>query len=184
MPINAPITTADFLVLQYKELDFLINRRQFTGSSSLNEINDSEIETPEYFDKYTDYNNKRLVLCDFDQYLMDKYRCINPSQLRICLIISVESFKTEYYQRILDVMNRYENAHFDSIGLIVSSLVEMRPLPLKDININPPGLDERLQRNGLLGCRFSGLERIQFFIDIKTSIINILSGMIHEDSNS
>ena len=184
MPTNTDIDTADFLVLAYREIDFLINRSQFSGSSSLNEIRESGFDTPDYFNKYTDYNKKSLVLCDFDQFLMDRYRCSNPSQLKLCLIIRIDEFDNKSSLSIMEIIRQHENSYSDIIGLIVSSQVEMRPLKLSGFNLNPPGLNSRLYKNGLLGCRFREAERIQFFIDIKTNIENILSGMIYENSNS
>ncbi len=182
MPINSDGSSADFLVLQYREIDFLIHRSQFTGSSSLNELYEVHSGCPDYFDKYTDYNSRNLVLCDFDQFLMDNYKCKNPSRLKLCLIVNIADYNNETIQRVMKITDLHEDVHIDSIGLIVSSQVEIKTLSLNEFYVNPPGLDGLLLRNGLLGCRFSNESRIQFFIDIETNIRNILTGKNNENS--
>ncbi|MDC7124256.1 MAG: hypothetical protein PQJ46_01730, partial [Spirochaetales bacterium] len=134
MPINQDNNTADFLILQYSEIDFLINRKQFTGSSSLTQINKITSSIP-YFDSYTNYNSKNLILCNVDKFLMDKYKCTNPSILKLCLIFNISELNKELPESLKNIIFE-KKAHEDIIGLFVSSLVEIKPLFLGDFNIN------------------------------------------------
>ena len=55
---------------------------------------------------------------------------------------------------------------------------------LDEIYLNPNGLNPLLSKNGLYGCRFPQKDRIQYFIDLQTNIINTLTRKAHANPSS
>ncbi|MDC7219014.1 MAG: hypothetical protein PQJ59_03675 [Spirochaetales bacterium] len=173
MPIEGE--AGDFLVLNYRDKDFLISRKQFSASASIEEVTSLRSRNP-YFCQYTDYNEEKMLLCDLNRFLMDKYETREDSESQVCLIIRLEDTFPPYEKILRKVLGQNKRFSQEVIGIIISSQAEIQQLPLEEMNLNPPGVDSLLQDHALLGSRFVEEGKIQFFIHLQKCLINILRG--------
>lgn len=172
----------DFLVLNYRDKDFLISRNQFSGSTSITDRKHLKSKNS-YFRSYIPYNGEKMLLCDFNLYLKDKFDSEEAGMSQVSLILHLKDTPPRHRKILMKFLSQNPSFSQTALGIIVTSQAEIHQLPLYELNLNPPGLDQRLQFFGLLGVRFADETRVQFFIDLQKNLINILTGRNHENSS-
>jgi len=150
-------------------MDFLINRNQFSASTSINETHKIKSKIP-YLNSFTWFNNERLLLFDFKQYLIDKFKGTPQSDSQLCLIMNQQDFTPDAWKLIGKLLSKDSRLSQSYLGLIVPSHAEIHEISLSEIKINPDGIDSLMTRNGIYGCRFSEETRIQYFIDLENHL--------------
>lgn len=168
-------TQQDFLLLNYSNLDFIVNRSQFTGSTSLNGIRQIKSPLP-YIDRIFSYNNRNVLLFDCDSFLKETYQCHDDSSSHLCLLIGMENFSERIRPLVEKMLGGSKSLSREYLGLIITAHSEIKKISVNEIHLSPQGVRTRLKRNGLYGCRFQEENRIQHFIDLEIIIGNIIRG--------
>ena len=165
----------DFLFLSYSEIDFFVNRTQFSGSTSLDGV--SRIGSPlQYLDSVFTFNNRKILLFNCDEFLRQTYNCTSGGGSRLCLLMRMENFTPKIRSHIGRLTAKNSRLSGEYIGLIITSCSEIKKLEIGRIYLSPQGIRRHLSRFGLYGCRFPDEGRIQYFIDLEIIIFNILRG--------
>ena len=163
----------DFLLLNYSDMDFIVNRNQFSGSTSLDRV--TQIESPfEFFNSTFRFNDQQILLFDCDAFLQREYACRSRGSSRLCLLMGMENFTDNGRPRIEAHIASNEDLSREFLGLIITSHSEIAELEIEGLWLSPSGIRKHLEGFGLNGCRFPGDDRIQYFIDLETIIINTL----------
>jgi hypothetical protein len=177
MPIEGGAGTDDFLIMTYEESDFLISRNQFSASTSLNEFGSIKSRNP-YLSKYVEYNEEKMLLCDLNGFIKDKYEINEIGSSQVCLVIRIEDTFPQYGKVFRKLLGQNKRFSQSAIGILITSQAEIHQLPLHELNLNPPGVDSLLQDYALSGSRFVEEERIQYFIHLQKCLVNILLGKV------
>lgn len=168
-------TGQDFLLLNYADMDFIVNRSQFSGSTSLNDVKTVKSPLP-YIKSVFPYNNSKILLFDCDSFLRETYNSHSNSNSQLCLLMSMENFSTRVRALVKRVLKGNNSLSQDYLGLIITSQSEIKRLNINEIHLSPLGVRSVLNNNGLYGCRFLQEDRIQYFIDLEIMIHNIITG--------
>jgi len=164
----------EFLILKWIEMDFIINRNQFFDSIFLEE--DLEYKShARYFNSLTKYNGLILPVFDFNTFLKDTFGSGVNNTFNIGLICSISLFskinQSLYRNYILkekiDITQKY-------LALKINVKAGIKRIPLSEIRLIPTGLREKMNQEGVLGCRFTIKKNIQYFVDIETIICKFL----------
>lgn len=156
----------DFLQLHYETLDFLVDRNQFSGSTTLDGIYDLKKGQP-YLENWSWYNGEKVLLFDMNSCLKNLFRCGQSGQTQLALIMEPEDFSESARKFLLMLLGRTNGLSSRYMGMIVSSQAEIRTMDLGEFNLLPPGVAHLFTKRGLYGCRFPREERIQFFVDLQ-----------------
>lgn len=179
---NILVEEQDFLILNYETIDFFVNRDQFSGSTTLDEI--KEIKSPiSYINQMFKYNGQNILLFDCDAFLRKLYNCNSINTSRLCLLMKPENFTKKGQPLINKLLNTNDSFSNEFMGLIISSHSEISKIAINEIFLSPSGIRKRLNTQGLYGCRFPVPEKIQYFIDLETIIQNVIKGTINENIN-
>lgn len=170
----------DFLLLHYDRLDFLVDRYQFSGSSSLDRLNPLKNSRP-YLDQWGFYNGEKLLMFDMNRYLMDLFRCGQAGNMKLCLILEPDDFLEPGRTMLRRLLEKSGKLSMKYLGMIVSSQAEIKTMNLREFNLVPPGVGELLKKRGLYGCRFPVEERIQFFVDLQKFFFYSLESSLRRD---
>ncbi len=161
----------DFLLLNYANMDFIVNRNQFSGSTSIDEFR--KIDSPmHYIDSIFTFNNQKVLLFDCDSFLREVYNCDNENSSQLCLLMRLENFSEKIKPVVEKLLVKSKVVSNEYFGLIITSHSEIKKLKIDDIYLSPQGIRRHLKKNGLHGCRFPGEDRIQYFIDLEIIILN------------
>jgi len=156
----------DFLLLRYKELDFLVDRYQFSASTSLDRMRSARTPFP-YLSHYSWFNNQRVLLFDLNRFIKETYRCQEEGLSQLCLIMRMEDFTQRSARCLKKILRLSDKISQEYIGLIVTSLAEIHPVEISRIHLSPPGLQPLLIRRGLYGSCFPEESRIQYLVDLQ-----------------
>ena len=173
MEYEKAVFEQDFLLLSYSRMGFFINRSQFSGSTSLENVKKIKSPLP-YFDSIFSYNGEKVLLFDCDAFLRAGYRCENEGSSRLCLLMKLSDFGPTDRPAIAFLLGKNPALSQEFLGLIITSRAEIKKIRIDEIHLSPPGVRETLKNQGLYGCRFPGDNRIQFYIDLETTVLNIL----------
>ncbi|MDA3958953.1 hypothetical protein [Oceanispirochaeta sp.] len=165
----------DFLLLNYDNVDFFVNRSQFSGSTTLNDIRTIKSSLT-YINKVFKYNGNNILLFDCDQFLKDIYACEIGNKSCLCLLMRLDNFTDKNKPLIKKLLARNPRISQESLGLIITSHSEIKKLVFDEIYLSPRGVRRLLREQGLYGCRFPESGRIQYYIDLELIIINVLKG--------
>ena len=167
----------DFLLLRYKEADFFINRCQFSSSAPLDKIQNIKTSTP-FFSGVFSYSGNKVLLFDYNAFLGKYFRCQPESESRLCLLMKLGDFTEKGGKKIKSVLERNKQISKDYLGLIITSQAEIKPIAFEEIRLAPAKLRQALFEKGLCGCRFNVEDRIQYFVDLETGIMDIIYGRL------
>jgi hypothetical protein len=164
----------EFLVLSWIEMDFIINRNQFSASVFLQEEMKYQ-EDARYFSSLMTYNGQTLPVFNFNAFLTDTFRSGIHSNFNIALICDISlfsranqsSYRKHFLKNNTDISSQF-------LAVKVSVHAGMNHVPLSEINLIPPGLRGKLNNEGILGCRFTNKNNIQYFVDIETIIFKCI----------
>ncbi|MBN2656044.1 MAG: hypothetical protein JXR86_03220 [Spirochaetales bacterium] len=156
----------DFLQLHYDSLDFLVDRNQFSGSTTLDGIYALKSSRP-YLEHWSWYNNEKVLLFDMNSCLKNLFHCGQRGNTQLALIMEPEDFSDAARNFLLRLLGRTGSLSSRYMGMIVSSQAEIRTMDLGEFNLLPPGVAQLFTKRGLYGCRFPREERIQFFVDLQ-----------------
>ncbi|MCP4346630.1 MAG: hypothetical protein GY795_14030 [Desulfobacterales bacterium] len=168
----------EFLILNYPDMDFIINRNQFFTSIFLE--NTTRFESGfKHLSLLVKYHEQTLPVFDADALLTDIYKCRIDRTLKLALISDLATFsemnRSLYKKHILkqhpDLSDKY-------IALKVNSHARIKTLLLSEIKLIPHGIRAKHNKEGILGCRFSEEGNIQYFLDIETIFFNCISKTI------
>jgi hypothetical protein len=168
-------TGQDFLLLNYDDMDFIVNRSQFSGSTSLNDVKKVKSPLP-YIKSIFPYNSSKILLFDCDSFLRETYNSEKHSSSHLCLLMGMENFSLKVRSLVKRVLKGNESLSQEYLGLIITSQSEIKRLKINEIHLSPRGVRSVLNSNGLYGCRFPREDRIQYFIDLEIIIHNIILG--------
>ncbi len=165
----------DFLLLNYTNMDFVVNRSQFSGSTSIDELRkiNSSIS---FINSIFTFNDQKILLFDCDDFLRQTYSCDNGNRSRLCLLMRMENFSKKIRPLIAKILAKSSKLSKEYFGLIITSHSEIRKLEIEEIYLSPKGIRRHLNRNGLYGCRFPVENRIQYYIDLEIIILNAIKG--------
>ncbi len=160
----------EFLILNYADMDFIINRNQFITSVFLE--NTIKFESGfKYLSSLVKYHEQTVPVFDADALLTDIYNCRIDSSLKLALISDLASFsesnRSLYKKHIL---KQHPELSGEYIALMVNSHARIKPLLLSEIKLIPSGIRMKHNKEGILGCRFSEQGNIQYFLDIETIV--------------
>ena len=165
----------DFLLLNYTNMDFFVNRNQFSGSTSLEKI--KKIDSPiSFIDSIFTFNNQNILLFDCDTFLRTTYNCDKGNRSRLCLLMRMENFSERVSPLIRLLLGKSKKLSQKYFGLIITSHSEIKKLDIEDIYLSPEGIRKHLNNHGLYGCRFPKEDRMQYFIDLEIIILNAIKG--------
>ena len=167
----------DFLMLNFPEMDFFVNRAQFSGSTSIEKMGKIKSSILYFNDVFT-YNEQLILLFDCDSFLQKTFQCEQSTSSRLCLLMKPEDFTLKsrpLIERLLNSNNRFSK---EFLGLIIPARAEIKKISINEIYLPPAGLKKTLDNYGIYGCRFPQENRIQYYIDLEKNIINILKGRI------
>ena len=173
MEYERAVYEQDFLLLSYSRMGFFINRSQFSGSTSLENVKKIKSPLP-YFDSIFTYNGEKVLLFDCDAFLTAGYRCENEGSSRLCLLMKTSDFGPSNRPAISSLLGNNPALSQEFLGLIITSRAEITKIRIDEIFLTPPGIREPLKKRGLYGCRFSGDREIQFYIDLEITVLNIM----------
>lgn len=156
----------DFLQLHYKSMDFLVDRNQFSGSTTLDGMYSMKSTQP-YLENWSWYNNEKVLLFDMNGCLKNLFRCSQTGDSQLALIMEPGDFSPTARHYLLRLLDRTKGLSSRYMGMIVSSQAEIRTMELGEFNLLPSGVASLLSKRGLYGCRFPREERIQFFVDLQ-----------------
>jgi len=160
----------EFLILNWLDIDIIINRNQFFASVFLEEV-DKYSSHAEYFSSLMKYHGDTLPVFDFNAFLKDTFRSGINSMFNIALICNVSLFSEEnqtVYRN--DILKENTDFSKDYLALKVTVQAGIKRVPLSEIRLIPLGLREKLHNEGFLGCRFTIENNIQYFVDIESII--------------
>jgi len=163
----------DFLLLRYQDMDFLVDRNQFSASTSIETIYPVSKSLP-YWGHWAWYNEQRLLLFDMNQYLKDLYHCRQSGNARLCLIIKTEDFIPQARHMITRLLRNSSKLSQQHLGIIVNSQAEIHTLNLKEIYLSPSSVRDFLSCRGFYGCRFPENQRIQYLVDLQKYVLYTL----------
>jgi hypothetical protein len=156
----------NFLLIRYDNMDFLIDRNQFSGSTSLDELFPVRSGFP-YLNYWGWYNRERLLMFDMNRYLTDLFQCRQLGGACLCLIMRIQDFQQQGQDFLKSLLKQSEKLSQNYFGLIISSQAEIQSLSLTEFFLSPQGIRSLLEKRGVYGCRFPEEEHIQFFIDLQ-----------------
>ena len=163
----------DFLLLNYEKMDFFINRAQFSGSTSIDNIIQVK-SSLSYFHNVFTYNDNKVLLFDCNTFLKDTFQCEQSTPSRLCLLMRPEDFSSKGRPAIETLLNKNSSLSKEFLGLIIPAQAKIRKIGINEIYLSPGSLKKTLSFYGIYGCRFPQENRIQYFIDLETNILNIL----------
>lgn len=166
----------DFLLLNYDDADFFVNRNQFSGSTSLQDVKSIKSSLP-YVNSIFEFNNENILLFDCNQYLKDNYGCEVSNKSCLCLLMQSDNFTAVNRPLVQKLLGKNPKFSQEYLGLIITSHSEISKVMIDEIFLSPSGIRPLLNKNGLYGCRFPEEGRIQYFIDLELMIINVLKGI-------
>lgn len=175
MTLKAPDHhTYEFLILDYSETGFIINRNQFSASILIEE----EVQFASqinYLSSLIEYDGQTLPVFDFNAFINHTFNCNAESFFNIAIICNINLFSEENRSVYEEIVLR-QNAEFSPayIAFKVSAYAAIKHLPLSEIRFIPPVLKARLNTEGVLGCRFPSENMIQYFVDIETMIFKCI----------
>jgi hypothetical protein len=172
----------DFLILSYEEIDFFVNRDQFSSSTSLDDVKKIK-SSISYINQAFKYNGQNILLFDCDRFLQDLYNCSNTTSSRLCLLMKIHNFSDVGKPLVKRLLGANHSISDEWLGLIISSNSEISKISINEIYLSPLGVREKLNNHGLYGCRFPSTEKIQFFIDLEMILNNVIKGNIGENIN-
>ncbi|MBN2628177.1 MAG: hypothetical protein JXA95_16050 [Spirochaetales bacterium] len=164
----------DFLLISYRDMGFLINRSQFSASTTLDEVTPIK-NAPPYLTGVFPYNKEKILLFDYDAYLQDTFHCRRLADSRLCILMGREDFSPER-RPLIEKLLKHPSLSRDYLGLIISAQAEIIDIPLDELFLAPRNLRSYLGRRGVYGCRFPREDMIQHFIDFEITLINALRG--------
>ena len=164
-----------FLILDYPDMDFIVNRDQIFASLFLEETAFFESGLL-YFPASMEYYEHRLPVFELDLFLKHTFTCKIESLVKFALICELSCFSPEnqaVYQA--QMLHAHPDFSSDYIAFKVSSHAKIRPVPLAEISLLPEGIRLKQNKEGILGCRFPAQANMQYFLDIETILFNCLS---------
>ncbi|MDM8523238.1 hypothetical protein QUF80_07695 [Desulfococcaceae bacterium HSG8] len=164
----------EFLILNCTEMDFIINRNQFFASIVLEETVKYKSQA-RHFSSLMKYHEQTLPVFDFNAFLKDTFGSGIESIFNIALISDITLF-SEGNQSAYRNLILKENTELSSeyLALKVNVQAEIKRVPLSEIRLIPSGLRAKLNKEGILGCRFPLKNNIQYFVDIETIIFKCI----------
>ncbi len=178
------ISEHKFLILNYSEMDFIINRNQFVTSIFLE--NTTRFESGfKHITSLVRYYEQTLPVFDADALLKNSYNCRVNSSLRLALISDITSFSEKnrsLYKK--HILKRHSDLSSKYLALMVSSHARIKSLALSESKLIPQGIKMIYKQEGVLGCRFSEQGNIQYFLDIETLVFNQIAKKESNNENS
>ncbi len=166
--------THEFLILDYPDIDFIVNRDQIFASLFLEETSAFESRF-RYLSAQMEYSDHTLPVFDLDLFLKDIFDCRIEGFVKFALISEFAAFSEKLrgtYQQ--NMLQDYSELSSEYIAFKVSSHAKIRPVPLPEISLLPSGIRWKQNKEGILGCRFPKDAHMQFFLDIETIVFNSL----------
>jgi hypothetical protein len=164
----------DFLLISYREMGFLINRSQFSASTTLEGVTPVK-KAPPYLTGTFSYNKGKILLFDYDAYLQDTFRCHRIGDSRLCILMGMDDF-SPVRRPLIGKLLKHPSLSREYLGLVISSQAEIIEIALDELFLSPLNMRPYLNRRGIYGCRFPEADKIQHFIDFEITIINALKG--------
>ena len=169
---NSGSTEHDFLILSFPDTDFIINKTQFFTSVFVERERKIQSRVP-YIRSLVEYDEELLLLFDFERFLRNTFRLRTESEYHIALVSDIagctdehrEFFSTLRFKGTLPVSR-------ERIAVKVGSHAEIQPVKLQELKRIPMNLRNYEAAEGLLGCRFTAGERLQYYIDMEDLIFN------------
>ncbi len=164
----------DFLVSDYGECDFIINRSNISGSVSY-KSNHGVI------DKYNvvEYGEERLLLFDLDRFFSDYFIIKNMnsnkeiSSSKIVLIVEIDRFNTNVKENMISLLDSISNSLCTGkIAILISSHTTVLNIDLACLKLLPKVLKSSYKKKGILAVRFAEGSRLQYFVDIERILSN------------
>lgn len=168
----------EFLELIYPGTGFLVNRKQFFSSSSLEEL--SQLEKPmAYLDQMMRYGEYRLPLIDFSRFWEEIFPYQWTEYSALCLIIKLEKLGLEN-RRLISALYQDNPGEKPSpfLAVKVCSQAEIQHINVKQIKALPGPLRAIYQPKGFLACRFSHFreeDKLEFLLDLDRLIYYMLN---------
>ncbi len=165
----------DFLLLNYANMGFFVNRNQFSGSTSINKIRKIESHIV-FINKIFNFNDQTILLFDCDDFLQQVYNCNNENKSQLCLLMRMENFSSQIRPLITRVLTQSPKLSKEYFGLLITGQSEIKKMDIEDIYLSPRGVRKHFNKYGLYGCCFPEDDSIQYFIDLEIIILNAIKG--------
>ncbi len=165
---------AEFLLLHYSNIDFLINRAEIQGSFYIDYFHKIKSKC-KYFTGITHYNNENILSADFQYYLNETFKFNEKSDYPIAIIFNID--KPALYKSIIKKcfgQNSRPNLSSSLIGLIINNDFELEKIQLHEIKLLPESIRNKNNEDGILGVRFLENKKNQYYIDIEKTIERII----------
>ncbi len=165
----------EFLRLSYKEVDFLINRKQFFASMIVNDVK-SVSSACSFIHSIMPYNEQNVLLYDLDFFIQASFKNVkrieeaSHNSLAIITDIQAMSDKNKSILKKIKFKGKslIDNGHF---GFVLHIQSEIIMIPIEHLKLFPQNVRTFFNLKGILGCRFID-KRIQYVIDIDTILSN------------
>jgi hypothetical protein len=165
----------DFLLLRHENTGFLFDRSSFFASIYLEHTKALNMG-PEYLNKTIHYNGETLLLFELDVYLSNLFDAKDPGQLKIALISSTHQFSSEHSRFFTLLAEKLDPSISGTFfACKVGSQAEVDRVPFKELKLFPYRTRNKLVKEGILGCRFFGKEKVDYIIDLEGLVFNNLS---------
>lgn len=167
------VKTTDFLNIHYDNVDFYVNRQQFSGSSICSIVAEAKLN-PDYFRNITAYDDKRLLVFDLNSYFMNNFDSKLNGSARLNIVVDTDRFS--YYnkkmieQKLLADEKLYSKRY---IGCLIPGSSEIKKSPVKQFHLFSEIFTDILMNYGIRACFFS-CKKIAYLIDLENIIISAL----------
>jgi hypothetical protein len=168
-----PNVELKFLCLNYSGGDFLINSEQV--HSSLFMEREYRIKSPfPFLSTVIRYGEKIVLLFDFHNYLKTVFQCGEGGSARLIVILRVDGLSevAQYAFNRIRVVRGQDMISDKYLAMKIPSVSQIVPLKIRNLKPVPFRLRNLQNREGVLGLRFPGEGRIQFFVDSEIFFAN------------
>jgi len=164
----------EFLVLSYPDMSFIINRDQLFASIFLEESQALDCDI-QYLYAQMAYLNQNLPIFDLEAFIKNVFNRQNKSTLNVALVAELESFSPENQKSYRKhVLNKFKNFSEKYVALKVNVNAVIKSIGLSEVRLIPKSLLDIQEKYGILGCRFTKDNYIQYWLDFETIIINCI----------
>jgi len=163
----------DFLVFDYPDAGFLLNRNQFVSGIFI--FRERPFKSSfKYIVSGVDYKESRLAVFDLDAFLGDIGRIESEHTLKVGLICDLSTF-AEHNRLLYEAFIRRQNETVSTslLAIMVGGHARIAKYRFSKIRLFPPSLRKKQIKMGILGCEFSD-HTIRFFLDVETIFSNLL----------
>lgn len=164
----------DFLVFDYADAGFMLNRNQFVSGISI--IGECPFESPfEHIVSSVGFKKSRVAVFDLDAFLANAFQRKREHAVKVGLISDLSTF-TDSNRSVYEAFARRLDVTISTalLAVKVGGHARIARYRFADIRLLPPGLRKKQNGTGILGCRFSG-GTVRFFLDVETIIAKLLA---------